>query len=211
MWSSVKSLNDTILAFAVFHNQDEGAGMAYFLTYFSREYQHPPGGPLTSKAEMNASSSPLHKLHEDHAVALTWLQRLDAAISSIVNEGFSASSFTEIAEIIKYINTDFRRHDEREEKFLFPVIESHSTGMTGSYRAEHRQLWSAFRRLEQSVRDVEMSKIHGSSLRELIDASRAIVMLLRQHIQRENTELLPFAERAMTSEERLLLLNAFAV
>ncbi len=159
---------------------------------------------------MNASRSPLDKLHEDHAIALSWLQRLDGAIASIVNEGFSASSFAEIAQIIRYINTDFRKHDEREEKYLFPVIEAHSAGMTGGYRAEHRQLWSAFRRLEQSVRDVEMSKIHGSSLRELIDASRAIVMLLRQHIQRENTQLLPFAENNMTSEEALMLLNAFA-
>ncbi len=155
-------------------------------------------------------NSPLQKLREDHAVALSWLQKLDAAVSSIVSEGFSVSSFTQIAEIITYINTDFRKHDEREEKILFPVVESYRPGMTGIYRSEHRQLWSAFRRLEKSVHDVEMSKVHGSSIRELLDASRAIVILLRQHIQRENTELLPFAESTISGEEARSLLEALS-
>ncbi len=143
---------------------------------------------------------PFEIFFHEHRQVLDRLRELETAVTSIVENGFSAQAFSRIADVIRFFNTDFRKHDQREEKMLFPMIETYAKGSTAPFRAEHRQLWSAFDRLQKSVMDVETSKVHGSTIRELVDASRLIIDLLRTHVSRENDELFPLAKKVLPAE-----------
>jgi hemerythrin-like domain-containing protein len=155
--------------------------------------------------ENHSTNDPFEILHTEHREVLGRLQELEEAVTSIVGKGFSAAAFSRIAGVIRFFSTEFKNHDRSEEKVLFPLIEAHIEGVTATYRAEHRQLWSAFDRLQKSVQDVEMSKVHGSTIREIVDASRTIIDLLRAHVARENGELFPLAKKVLSKEEFIRL------
>ncbi len=156
-------------------------------------------------------TDPFDILENEHDEVLARLQELEDAVTSITCKGFSGESFAHIAKVIRFFNTDFRKHDRGEEKVLFPLIEARLAGSTASYRSEHRQLWSAFDRLQRSVQDVEMSKVHGSTIREIIDASKVIIDLLRSHVAREDDELFPLAKKVFLQEDytRLQIISHF--
>lgn len=151
--------------------------------------------------ENHLKTDPFEVLHAEHREVLLKLQELEDAVTSIVGKGFSAEAFSRIAGVIRFFGTEFKKHDRIEEQVLFPLIEAHIQGSTSMYRVEHRQLWSAFDRLQKSVQDVEMSKVHGSTIREIVDASRAIIELLRIHVAKENGELFPLAKKVLSEEE----------
>lgn len=161
--------------------------------------------------ERRPITDPFDILQKEHEEVLSRLQELEDAVTSITGKGFTGESFSHIARVIRYFGTDFKKHDRGEEKVLFPLIEAHVAGSTAPYRSEHRQLWSAFDRLQRSVQDVEMSKVHGSTIREIVEASRAIIDLLRGHVAKEDGELFPLAKKVFSEEDyiRLHLISHF--
>ena len=148
---------------------------------------------------------PIEVLMKEHDEGLQQLKRLGDAAEYIRINGFSNDTFVTISTAICFIDTEIRRHNEKEEKFLFPLMERHVSAPPGVMRSEHRELWRAFTRLHESVEDVEEGRISATTVRELVQSSKALVDLLTSHILKENTVLFPMARQVLTGEEYELL------
>jgi hemerythrin-like domain-containing protein len=160
--------------------------------------------PTTAERE---PVDPIEALMHEHELGLHQLGLMADAAKSIQVNGFSAGAFQTIADAIRFIGTEIRRHNEKEERLLFPLIDRHVSGPPSAMRQEHRELWRAFNELLKSVRDVEDGRIHGSSIRELVQMVNFIVEHLRDHIDKENTVLFPMAKQVLTEEEYRMLGN----
>jgi hemerythrin-like domain-containing protein len=129
------------------------------------------------------------------------LGNISNAAKSIQVDGFSAKAFQEIASAVRAIATLISRHNTTEETLLFPMLERHVNDMPGSILLEHREVNRAFNELLRSINDIEDGRIHGSSIRELLQLANFVVNHLGNHMTKENTVLFPMAKRLLTNEE----------
>ncbi len=136
--------------------------------------------------------------HEDDLLVLA---RIEKAASSIEGIGFSAAAFGEITDALGTIDSRFRKHMEKEERVLFPLVLRHRNGPLSSLRGDHSDLLHAFNELTMCVRDVEEGHIHGKSIGELLQSIKSFIEHLRIHIDRENTILFPVVRQLLTPDE----------
>lgn len=148
---------------------------------------------------------PLGILKLEHEAALKQLERLQNAADSIQANGFSAEAFEIIAKVGGFISTTLKLHDEKEEKILFPLIETHISGKTRPYHDEHRDLWKYFGELMKFVKDVEEGRLHGLSIREFVLCAQQLVTHLTNHIAKEEEMLFPLIMTVLPPEEILAL------
>lgn len=147
------------------------------------------------------SIDPIKVLIREHNEGLQRLAVLENAAESIKLNGFSAEAFEQIAETIRWLNTEVRRHTQIEEKFLFPLIDRHMRALADQVRGEHRDLWDLFNDLLHAVKDVEEGRLHGTSIRDIVAIVRSIVELLRAHVRREDTMVFPAVKQLLTKDE----------
>ena len=148
---------------------------------------------------------PFAMLMQEHEEGLKYLAQLQKAAEYIQANGFSFEAFRDVSEAIRYIDSEIRRHNEKEEQYLFPLIESHVHGPGEAMHNEHRELWRAFKSLRECVREVEEMKIYPTTVRDLIRLSKSIVDLLTDHIRKENEVFFPMAKNMLTKDEYELL------
>jgi hemerythrin-like domain-containing protein len=141
-------------------------------------------------------------LTDEQSRLLKLIAPIESALASIVRDGFSRDAFSQIAEGIRLLSRELGIHDRREERFLFPLIDKHAANYSGPFRTDHRQIRSALERLQKSVQDVESSKLHGSSLKDITAATGETIELLRLQFRREQEELFPFAKKRLTAAEQ---------
>jgi iron-sulfur cluster repair protein YtfE (RIC family) len=142
---------------------------------------------------------------KQHAVGLEWLQRIATAVDSIKADGFSAKAFEVITDAVKYLGTEMHCHTENEEKYLFPLIDKHAFDSPTVLRHERREMWQAYNELQLSVRDVEEGRIHGTTMRELLQSAQLVVERFRNQIEKEDTIIFPMVKRLLTPVEYALL------
>lgn len=157
------------------------------------------------------AGDPFLLLIEEHDTCNRLLGGMDNAVESIRLNGFSADAFRQISDAARFIDSAIRFHHEREETYLFPLIERHNPGSTEVMRKEHRSLWSALRQLLKTIQDIEEGRLHGTSIRELLQSSRFIIDLVASHTRRENHVLFPMARKTLTTTEWNELRSAIAV
>ncbi|MBI4547585.1 MAG: hemerythrin domain-containing protein [Ignavibacteriae bacterium] len=150
---------------------------------------------------MNNPRDPIGILMKEHDEVLQHLNRLAHATEYIKVNGFSYEAFAQITEALLYINMEIPKHNEKEEKYLFPLMDRHGNGSPALMRDEHRELLRALSALKECIKDVEELRIHPSTIHDLIKCSMAVIELLRSHIAKENTILFPRAKQVLTSDE----------
>ena len=150
---------------------------------------------------------PLEMLKHEHDEGMKHLLALESAAESIKVHGFSAEAFEKIAESIRWMNTEVRRHTEFEEQYLFPLIEHHMMNLAEQMRGDHRDLWDSFSELLEKVKEVEEGRLHGTSIRDVVSIAFSIVEQMRAHIRRENNVLYPALKQLMTEQEYRFLLD----
>jgi regulator of cell morphogenesis and NO signaling len=148
---------------------------------------------------------PILLLMQEHEEGIKYLKRLGKAADYIHSNGFSFEAFKDVAEAIRFIDNEIRRHNEKEEKYLFPLLASHASEPVEPMRDEHRELWKAFKYLRECVKEVEEMKIYPTTVRDLVRLSKSIVDLLTNHITKENEVLFPLAKSVLTKDEYALL------
>ena len=157
-----------------------------------------------------ASDDPIEKLMQEHGLEMAYLGNLGTAVRSIETNGFSVAAFETIAESVRTIGKIIFSHSEREEQYLFPMIENHVEGPTNIMRSEHRKLWETYRSLMQSVQDVEDGRLSSFSTRDLLEMTKFLIEYLTNHINTENTVLYTMAKRVLTTDEYQKLRIAIA-
>ncbi len=144
---------------------------------------------------------PIDLLKKEHRDSLRRMGLMQQAAVSIRDSGFSAKSFREIAESILFLGKDIRRHNDKEERYLFPLLDRHVMGATSEVRHERRDFWRAVNDLSKFVRDVEDGRVHSTTIRELVQTTLFIVEHFRATVNKEDTVLFPMANRMFTPEE----------
>jgi hemerythrin-like domain-containing protein len=159
---------------------------------------------------MSFHNDPIETLVKEHDDVLKQLNILNNAAMSIKVNGFSVEAFEKISQTIRNIGTEMRNHDEKEERFLLPLLEKHVSGPSEAMRNEHRELWAAFSQLLQLVHNTEEGKITGRSISDLVRSSIFIVELASAHIAKENKVLFPMIQQVLSKEEYEQLKQNFA-
>ncbi|HNY64143.1 MAG TPA: hemerythrin domain-containing protein [Deltaproteobacteria bacterium] len=105
-----------------------------------------------------------------------------------------------------------RCHHAKEEKHLFPLLESkgmpHGGGLIASLLSDHEE----GRALLSAVSEALPEAVRGdaAAVRIVSNSLGSYVRLLEEHIDKENEVLFPMAERMLSSEDGARLEAAFA-
>jgi hemerythrin-like domain-containing protein len=159
------------------------------------------GQASPGRKETLSSQDPLEILRQEHCRGLEELDKITVAIDSIHQNGFSAGAFEQIALSVRYLGSEMRKHYEKEERHLFPLLDKHLFESPNEIRYERREMWQSFNELINTIRDVEDGRFHGSAIRDLLQCAQQVVEHFRTHIHRENDIILPMVKRLLTSDE----------
>jgi hemerythrin-like domain-containing protein len=163
--------------------------------------------PLDPRPGGSSTPDPLELLVQEHEEGLKFIRRLREAAEDIRTRGFSTPAFERVGEAIRFFDTEMRRHNEKEEEFLLPLLGHYIPGAPLQMRREHRAIWAAFEELRGYVHDIEEGRLRGSAIMDLVECANLIVEMLGEHIARENDELFPAAKRLLNVEEYGRLAN----
>ena len=104
-----------------------------------------------------------------------------------------------------------RFHHAKEEQHLFAVLEAHGMpregGPTGVMLAEHDMGRGLVGEMEKAVKAYEQGD--ATALKNFEKAARAYVLLLREHIQKEDHCLFAMINDNLSDQEQERLLKAF--
>ena len=168
-------------------------------------------------AAMNASMSfpgfsspaagpeaPLEMLAACHTRVEKQCQTLERLQAHLGVHGSDAAAQEAAHAVLRYFNSAARHHHEDEEEDLFPALLEAMAGsdavcireLTEALEAEHRVLenrWACMRTPLQAV-------VRGQPVALAAQEVDEFVTGYRTHILREDTELLPMAQRLLGSE-----------
>jgi hemerythrin-like domain-containing protein len=150
---------------------------------------------------MKNYSDPFKILTKEHEASLSHLERMSNAVEHIRVKGFSYEAFVQISKAIRFIGTATRSHNQREEKYLLPLLDLHANGTSRTILYERREIWRAYHDLLKCVEDIEEGRVHARIVHDLVQSATSLIELLSKQIARENEDLFPQAMRLLTPME----------
>jgi hemerythrin-like domain-containing protein len=125
----------------------------------------------------------LTRFESEHGEALAALARLETAAAGLAAGERPEAHLATAREIHGILVGAVRRHNQEEERALFPALESEAP--VEPFLEEHRTLWRWEDDLARAIDRADLPAVARLSL--------DIVHVLREHIQRENEVLFPMA------------------
>ena len=129
-------------------------------------------------------TDPIARFEEEHQEMRRALDRLEVAAAALEQGDAPASALRTAGDVCSFLATFVLQHYENEERALFREITEEAP--VTPFLEEHRTL----RRLET---DLEAALNGPTPDRDVPPVARALVPLLREHIERENEILFPMA------------------
>ncbi|MBI2909399.1 MAG: hemerythrin domain-containing protein [Chloroflexi bacterium] len=140
-------------------------------------------------------------LRQAHDVGLGQLNELSDLIGT---PGWQTTSeaLQTLDDISRFLEGELRLHFRHEEEALFPALEKvlGRRGMIMMMLAEHRSLWRAADVLHEKSVELKTGQHRDKTDWNTGLVAARIVWLLRSHIGKENTMLLPLAERTLSAQ-----------
>ena len=151
------------------------------------------------------TSSPMEVLKNEHRV----IERVLDAMETQLSRPIDANFFGDAIDFLR--NFADGCHHAKEEKELFPVLESagisREHGPIGCMLDEHEMGRTLIRKIESNIDAAGKGGAEAGSI--LRNAASAYIRLLRQHIDKEDNVLFVMADRALGPEEQDLMRGAF--
>jgi hemerythrin-like domain-containing protein len=152
----------------------------------------------------------IQKIRDEHrsiSAVLHALKQLAREAQDVrVKPGFDA-----LRAMIRYIDEyPEQMHHPKEDQYLFARVEARAPEakpLVASLKAEHEQGARLVRELERSLLIFEDAAPAGA--REFLDAVNAYADFHWKHMRREESELLPLAERTLNAEDWRAIDEAF--
>ena len=139
-------------------------------------------------------------LQREHQEGTVHIRELSEAARSIQQNGFTVSAFEQLALSIRWLNTSVRRHMQKEEQHLFPLLVAEQYDLVNHLLVQHHELSTAFTQLMDAVSDVEEGTLRGSILQELVLAADHVVKLLEEHMAEESAVAFPLVIKILSSK-----------
>ena len=159
---------------------------------------------------MNQTDDPIDILVQEHQEELAHLESLNSAAQNISVSGFSPEKFLEVSDSIRHINVEIRTHSEKEEKYLFPILERNNAFQLRAMVEEHRELRKVGLHIQECVEDIEEGRIYSTTVKELLQSAAQLYRLLGSHITKENQVLFPTVRKLLTPTDYDRLRESFA-
>jgi hemerythrin-like domain-containing protein len=147
------------------------------------------------------TEAPLEMLASCHIRIEKQCQTLERLAAHLPQHGADEPAQRAAASVLRYFDTAAQQHHADEEENLFPALLESMAGsdavclreMTAGLTAEHRKLEAQWRRLRVALEQI------AAGTPALLPAHdvQAYVGLYKQHLQREDDELLPMAARLL--------------
>jgi hemerythrin-like domain-containing protein len=154
---------------------------------------------------------PTEELKHEHQIVLLILNAAEREVANISGGGeFHVDVVEKMVDFFR--NFTDRCHHAKEEKLLFPSLQQHGlpvdSGPVAVMLAEHEEGRKLIRAI---IGEMTEAKIGAAKAVSAVgDNLAAYIILLRQHIQKEDNILFPMADRLIPADEQQLLTEAFA-
>lgn len=137
----------------------------------------------------------IEELKTDHQIILAHLDDLEAAINQ------PTISHAKIEGFLRFTETFAEPHHQKEEQVLFPALEKkgmpNEGGPIGMMLTEHAVKRDYLAKMKKSLKENNNEKLKENAL--------AMISLLREHINKEDSVLYPCAQDMLTKEELIKL------
>ncbi len=153
---------------------------------------------------MKTSSQDLMHEHKAILIALNVVEKMWQDVQNNNKE----TSYRDIEEIIGFLKVFADKcHHGKEEDFLFPALEKvgvkNENGPIGLMLAQHRQGREFIKQMQKSIENKVINKD------KFVDSASSYVNLLRNHIEKEDTNLFPLSDIKLSASTQLELLKDF--
>jgi hemerythrin-like domain-containing protein len=149
--------------------------------------------------------APIEMLSACHHRIERQCETLRRLVPHLARNGADDQARDAAAAVLRYFDTAAVQHHADEEEDLFPALLESMAGsdpvclrdLTGFLSSEHRQLEARWRRLRAALRGI----VAGET--QMLDGAEveAFASLYASHIEREEKELLPMAQRLLGDAE----------
>lgn len=151
----------------------------------------------------------LRRISEDHNNLWRLFTTVDHALAEASSAAALDGAFFRAA--LDYVEQFVERlHHRREEELLFPLLRARCPQDTASLDALHAEHASGPQRLSQLRADVEATLAGRATLGDLRAAMAAYTLGLKNHILREEREILPLARAQFNADDWAQVNAAFA-
>lgn len=148
---------------------------------------------------------PLEMLEACHDRIEAQLQTLERLQRHLMEYGNDLPAQQAASGVLRYFELAGPNHHDDEEKDLFPALircadkdqAASVTRLTGDLLTDHKQMAAALDEVRREL--IPVAEGHGKQMTQ--KAIDRLTSLYRQHIERENRELLPLARHLLTSAE----------
>lgn len=153
----------------------------------------------------------IEDLKTEHEAVKITLRILDSICNAAEKAG-EIPSPDHLAQLIEFFRTFVDKcHHGKEEELLFPALEevgvSREGGPIGVMLKEHQQGRELVTKMNAAL--VQYSEGNREAVSNLIQHARAYIVLLIQHIDKENNVLFPMADRHLSGEKQAELWKGF--
>ena len=154
---------------------------------------------------------PIEDLKTEHGAVKITLRILDRICNAAEKTG-EISIPDHLAQLIEFFRTFVDKcHHGKEEELLFPALEevgvSREGGPIGVMLKEHQQGRDLVAKMNAAL--VQYSEGNREAASDLIQHARAYIVLLVQHIDKEDNVLFPMADRHLSGEKQAELWDGF--
>jgi CBS domain-containing protein len=139
------------------------------------------------------------------------IERIVDALAHLPQPAERGVSSVLIAGMIAFLSRVIDRfHCAKEELALFPVLNAHGLPLDSGPLAALRTDHGEERRLLGALGDAVVQGVAPGTGPGVLDLADAFVALVRSHLQRENDEVLPYADRVLSESEDARIEEGFA-
>lgn len=153
---------------------------------------------------------PLDMLRACHGRIDAQCRTLEKLLGHLAQFGGDEQARQAAAAVLRYFDTAGRHHHADEEENLFPMLlqtaPADTQALVSGLLAEHDAMERLWEQLRVSLSEIAQGKSAGLSEVDVSD----FVARYTKHIDTENTQLLPLAERVLSLEQRERLGRAMA-
>ena len=153
---------------------------------------------------------PRDALREEHGATMKMLAALQRCIAKVAD--FKEGETKDLKALIEFFEIYVDRyHHGKEEQVLFPALSRTRTAgidsLINSLMEDHREARASMEQIESHA--VTLHSCSEADRYEFMERTDRYVDLVRKHIRKENSELLPLIEERLSETERLQMAVQF--
>ncbi len=153
---------------------------------------------------------PRDALREEHGATMKMLAAFQRLINKVVD--LEESGTKDLEALIEFFEIYVDRHHHgKEEQVLFPALSRTRTAgidsLIDSLMEDHRKARTSMEQIKSNA--VTLHSCSEADRYEFRERTGRYVDLVRKHIRKENSELLPLIEERLSETERLQMAGQF--